>query len=74
MQEHSNPSEWLLAWAKALQWPIVVGVAFALGRYVGRLQQRVTKAEKNLTDLVERHLPHVHNALAAIHGALTGRR
>lgn len=70
----NNPSNWLLAWTTALQWPVVVTAAFALGCYVTSLRMRVLSAEKNIKDLVERHLPHVHNALAAIQGALSGRR
>lgn len=64
-----------------MQWPIVVASAFAIGRYVARLEVRIAGAEKNIKDLVDRHLPHVHSALmdikeglAVVRGAVTGRR
>lgn len=72
MQEHSAPSTWL-GWlqsvSSAMQWPLLVA-AFVLGRYVKTLEVRVSNAERNLKDLIERHLPHVHRALAEIKGKL----
>lgn len=71
MQEHSAaPVSWLQQVAANLQWPVIVVAAFWLGRFVKGLEARVATAEKNVKDLIERHLPHVHRALAEIKGKL----
>jgi hypothetical protein len=77
----STPVSWITTAVTALQWPFIVISAFVLGRYVTKLETRVLQAERNITALIERHLPHIHAALgevkeslAAIQGALTGRR
>jgi hypothetical protein len=55
--------------------------AFWLGKTMSKLEVRVLQAEKNMKDMIERHLPHIHKALgeiketlASIQGMLTGRR
>jgi len=65
-----TPTNYLIGVLSALQWPVVVIAAFALGRSMSKLESRVLKAEKSLSDLMERHLPHIHNALAEIRGLL----
>ena len=76
MMNQSNPSplSWLQQITTALQWPVIVFAAFWLGRSVTKLETRVAKAEKSMQDLIERHMPHIHNALAEIRGLLQGRR
>jgi hypothetical protein len=49
-----------------MQWPVVVLAAFYLGRTITKLEGRVLKAEKNMSDLIERHMPHIHKALDEI--------
>lgn len=61
-----TPVNWVSTAVTALQWPFIVLAAFALGRYVSKLETRVLLAEKNLKDLMERHLPHIHNALTQL--------
>lgn len=73
MQEHA-PLTWLQAMINGLQWPVIVAAAFWLGRYVRDLEQRLVKAESNLTALIERHMPAIHRALAEIRGLLVGSR
>ena len=65
-----HPLLWLENAAAILQWPVVAACSFFLGRYVSRLEMRVVKAEKNVQDIVERHFPHIHQALAEIKTAL----
>lgn len=75
MQEvNSTPLTWLQRIVSALQWPVIVIAAFWLGRYVQRLEVRVTKAEAYIQSLMERHMPAIHNALAEIRGLLIGKR
>ena len=69
MQEHT-PLTWMQQWASALQWPVIVISAFFAGRYVKGLETRVLNAERRLKDVIERHLPHVHRALAEINGKI----
>ena len=64
MQTTSNPSNWFVTACSALQWPVIVVAAFWLGRGMSKLENRVLKAEKNMQDIIERHLPHIHQALA----------
>lgn len=66
----SNPVSWVTTAITALQWPFIVLAAFALGRYVSKLETRVLQAEKNIKDLIERHLPHIHAALSDIKESL----
>jgi hypothetical protein len=66
----TNPSQTALNYIAALQWPVVVLAAFFLGRMMTRLETRVLKAEKNVQDLIERHMPHIYKALDEIKGAL----
>lgn len=66
----TNPVNYVADKLLALQWPVIVLAAFALGRYVCKLELRAIKAEKNLSDVVERHLPHVHSALSAVKESL----
>lgn len=73
-EQHASPLAWLQSWAAALGWPIVVGSAFWLGRYVKSMEMRVEKAETRIESLVERHMPAIHRALAEIRGLLVGRR
>jgi hypothetical protein len=71
MQEHgTTPASWLQSALNGLQWPAICIFIFWLGSYVERLKTRVTSAEVNLKALIERHLPHVHRALAEIKGKL----
>jgi hypothetical protein len=66
----TNPSQTALNYLTALQWPVVVLAAFFLGRAMTKLEGRVLKAEKNVQDLIERHMPHIHEALTDIKGKL----
>lgn len=66
----TTPSNWFTAAIAALQWPVIVMAAFALGRYVKALEHRVLNAEKNVKDLIERHMPHIHKALGEIAAAV----
>jgi hypothetical protein len=70
MQNSPSPLTWLHNITAALQWPLIVISAFALGRYVQKLETRVMTAEGHVKALIERHLPHVHRALADIKGKL----
>lgn len=76
MQQHYEPSplQWIISIAIALQWPVIVGAAFWLGRYVQRLEMRLIKAESRVEALVDRHMPAIHKALAEIRGMLMGGR
>lgn len=65
-----SPLGWIQHITAALQWPVIVVAAFWLGRYVQRLEVRVLSAEGHVKALIERHLPHVHRALAEIKGRL----
>jgi len=62
--QNTSPVSWITTAVTALQWPFIVIAAFALGRYVSKLETRVLQAE--LKALVERHLPHIHTALSDI--------
>jgi hypothetical protein len=73
-EQHTSPLTWLQSWAMAMGWPVIVLAAFWIGRYVQRLEMRVDRAEKRITDLVERHMPALHRALAEIRGLLIGGR
>ena len=73
-EQHASPFGWLQSWAITLQWPVIVLAAFWLGRYVQRLEMRVSKAETNIQMLIERHMPAIHKALAEIRGLLIGGR
>jgi hypothetical protein len=66
----SNPSQTAISYITALQWPVVVLAAFFLGRTMTKLEGRVLKAEKNVQDLIERHMPHIHQALTEIKNKL----
>lgn len=66
----NTPLTWVEHVAHALQWPVIVGAAFWLGRYVQRLETRVVTAERSLKMLIERHLPQVHRALSEIRGKI----
>ena len=72
MDDHT-PMSWLQLIAGSLQWPVIVGGAFWLGRYVRELEMRVKKAESNLQALIERHMPAIHRALAEIRGLLMSK-
>ena len=74
MTEEHSPLTWIQATATALQWPVIVIGAFWLGRYVQKLEMRVSKAESYIKLLVERHMPAVHRMLAEIRGLLIGGR
>lgn len=69
-QTTATPGNWFTAAIAALQWPFIVACAFALGRYVKTLEHRVLGAEKNVKDLIERHMPHIHKALGQIQTTL----
>lgn len=71
---HTSPLAWLQTFAINLAWPVVTFAAFWLGRYVQKLEMRVTKAESRIESLVERHMPAIHRALAEIRGLLVGGR
>lgn len=73
-QSSSTPLTWLQQITTALQWPVVVIAAFWIGRSITKLEVRVLRAEKSMSDLLERHMPHVHNALAEIRGLIQGMR
>lgn len=71
MQNNSpSPVSWIQSLLNGLQWPAICVFIFWLGMYVQLLKTRVTAAETNLKALIERHLPHVHRALAEIKGKL----
>lgn len=72
--QQTTPISWLQSWVMALQWPVIVFGAFWLGRLVQRLEQRLAKAENNISTLVDRHMPAIHRALAEIHGLITGEK
>ena len=74
MIEERSPLTWLQDWAMHMGWPAVVLASFMLGRYVKHLEHRVDKAEESIKQIVERHLPAIHNRLAQIHGLLMGKR
>jgi hypothetical protein len=74
MSDYRSPIGWLQAALWAIGWPVVVGGAFLAGRYVQKLEMRVTKAESRLDALVNRHMPAIHRALAEIRGLLMGER
>jgi hypothetical protein len=59
-----------LNYLQALQWPVVVIAAFALGHAMSKLENRVLKAEKNVQDLIERHMPSIHRALTDVRSKL----
>lgn len=76
-----EPLGWITKLITSLQWPVIVLAAFWLGKTMSKLEVRVLQAEKNMKDMIERHLPHIHKALAElkegvmeIRGLLTGRR
>ena len=71
--QNMAPVTWAHVAVNAVAWPAVVASAFWLGRYVKDLEHRLVKAETNLTQLVERHMPAVHRALAEIRGLLLSR-
>lgn len=73
-QQTSAPWSWLWHAAAALPWSAVVVFAFWAGRYMQRLETRLERAEASVHSLLERHMPHIHNALAEIRGLLQGRR
>lgn len=74
MQDSTHsPFAWLRELISALQWPVIVGASFWLGRYVQELEHRVSKAESRIEALVERHMPSIHRALAEIRGMLSNR-
>jgi hypothetical protein len=68
-----TPAVWTRAAIEALKWPAVVLGAYWAGRRHEKLEGRLTKAEKNVSDLAERHMPAVHRALAEIRGLLLRR-
>jgi len=71
MQTSNNtPLTWLQQIVTTLQWPFIVIAAFWLGRVITRLEIRAAKAESNVTSLIERHMPSLHNALSEIRGML----
>lgn len=72
--EHTSPLEWLQSTAVTMQWPLIVAAAFWLGRYVHSLEVRVMRAESRLEQLINRHMPAIHRALAEIRGLLVGGR
>ena len=74
IQENLAPLTWIGRVLTALQWPVIVVAAFWCGRYVQKLEMRVTKAESRLESLVERHMPAIHRALAEIRGLLMGEK
>lgn len=71
---HITPLDWLRDVATNLAWPIIVGSAYWLGRYVQKAEMRAVKAEQYLNVLVERHMPAIHRALAELRGMLVGGR
>jgi cystathionine beta-lyase/cystathionine gamma-synthase len=81
IQQSHSPLEWIQEWAMHMGWPAVCIGAFLLGRYVKALEHRVDNAEKKLekltevvTEIVERHLSHIHRALSEIRGLIIGGR
>jgi hypothetical protein len=68
--DFSSPLAWLQYIAERIQWPVIVYSAFWLGRRVERLETRIISAETHIKSLIERHLPHVHRALADLKGKL----
>jgi hypothetical protein len=67
-----NPLPWLVQFAASMQWPIVVAAAFWVGRWFQKIEARMSKAEKSITSLTERHMPAIHRALSEIRGMLSG--
>lgn len=70
MQTQPSPSSWMTTLITSLQWPVIVVASYALGRYVNKLEVRVFQAEKNVKDLIERHMPAVHHALQEVQSTL----
>jgi hypothetical protein len=69
-----GPVTWLQGWASTLGWPIVVALAFWLGRIFQKVSTRAAKAEARIESLTDRHVPAIHRALAEIRGLLMGGR
>ena len=72
MQDHNTPLDWMRLALTNMGWPIVVGGAYWIGRYVQKAEMRAVKAEQYLTSLVERHMPAIHRALAELRGLIVG--
>jgi hypothetical protein len=64
--DHPSPFSWITQLLTALQWPVIVVAAFFAGRYISSPEDRLDHAEKNIKDLIERHMPHIHNALGDV--------
>jgi hypothetical protein len=73
MMQQETPVLWIQTLLSGLKWPAVVIGAYWAGRRHEKLEGRLTKAEKNVSDLAERHMPAVHRALAEIRGLLLRR-
>ena len=56
--------------ATALQWPIVVIAAYYLGCVTTNLKSRLTKAETNLAELLNKHMPALHKVASDIQAKL----
>jgi hypothetical protein len=69
----ASPSNWFVQALQALQWPVVAVGAFVLGRAITKLEARVLKSEKSVSDIVTRHMPHIHAALLEIKTILQER-
>lgn len=70
MFQTQPPLSWLKDIAGSIQWPLVVGASFWVGRIVKDLEVRLSKAESSLESLTHRHMPAIHRALAEIRGLL----
>lgn len=62
----ASPVEWLKGLVDALHWPTATVTAFWLGRKYKEFESRITKGEKGMSDLLTRHMPHLHSALARV--------
>jgi hypothetical protein len=68
--QNQTPISYFHDAVSGLQWPFIALAAFWMGRSMSRLEARVLKAEKNVQDLIGRHMPHIHKALGDIAGTL----
>lgn len=68
--QSQTPLSYIHGIVSGLQWPFIAIAAFWLGRSMSRLETRVLAAEKNVQDLITRHMPHIHEALSEIKAKL----
>lgn len=72
MDRTPTPFQWLWLTLCAAGWPVIVVLAYRLGRYIERVETRLKKVETGVTSMLERHLPSIHQALSEIRGMMRG--